>query len=177
MRIREAQVSDSAAIARVRVESWRTTYRGLLPDEYLDGLSYERHARNWENIIASGGRQGFAYVVEDETGQVVGFALGGIDREDRPDYRGEIYAIYLLKEYQGRGLGRELMRAIARRLLDEGFDSMLVWVLEGNPACRFYEALGGEFLYTKPLHIAGGNYTELAYGWRDIRPIAGLDSG
>jgi hypothetical protein len=42
MRIREATIADVAAIAKVHAESWRTTYKGLLPDDYLANLTYEQ---------------------------------------------------------------------------------------------------------------------------------------
>jgi hypothetical protein len=46
--VRRARLQDAAAIARVHVDAWRSTYRGIVPDEHLDGMSYERSKRNWE---------------------------------------------------------------------------------------------------------------------------------
>ncbi|HEX7973513.1 MAG TPA: GNAT family N-acetyltransferase [Anaerolineales bacterium] len=172
MLIREADLNDAEAIAKVRVDSWRTTYRGLLPQRYLDSLSYEPVAENWRNVLAAGGRQGFVYVAEDEAGQVVGVAMGGPDRTMNPIYTGELYVIYLLEGYQRQGAGRKLVATVARRLVQDGMFSMLVWVLDGNPAQSFYESLGGHAVYRKEVSLAGGKYSEIGYAWEDIRSLA-----
>ena len=175
VRIREAEASDAEAIARVRVQSWQSTYRGLLPEEYLQSLSVDDHARNWRSILSARGLQGFTYVAESEDGTVTGFALGGAERTGDARYTGELYAIYLLQAQQRQGVGKRLIAAVARRLLEEGMASMLVWVLAENPSRWFYEAMGGEYLYEKPIYIAGGEYVEAAYGWPDIGELTALD--
>ena len=57
-------------------------------------------------------------------------------------YDGELYAIYLLGEHQGRGIGRRFVELVVAWLREQGHESMRVWVLEGNPAQRFYERHG-----------------------------------
>jgi hypothetical protein len=47
MILREARPADAAKIARVHVDGWRTTYRGIVPDDYLAALSYEAQERSW----------------------------------------------------------------------------------------------------------------------------------
>ena len=112
------------------------------------------------------------FVAETEGGNVVGFADGGPEPEGDRIYWGELYAIYLLQEHQNRGLGRHLVSAVAQRLLDDGFSSMLVWVLEDNRrACRFYESLGGEWVGRKTVAIGGADLEEVSYGWRDIADL------
>ena len=65
-----------------------------------------------------------------------------------------------------------LYRLVAQRLLDDGFSSMLVWVLEDNRrACRFYESLGGEWVGRKTVAIGGADLEEVSYGWRDIADL------
>ncbi|HEX9027889.1 MAG TPA: GNAT family N-acetyltransferase [Anaerolineales bacterium] len=172
MTIREASLNDAEAIARVRVDSWRTTYKGLLPHAHLDSLAYEPVAENFRNMLAAEGRQGFIYVAEDENGEVFGFAIGGPDRTMNPIYTGELYVIYLLESHQRHGAGRKLVATVARRLVEDGMFSMLVWVLAGNPAQRFYESLGGRPLFEKKTNLAGGQYREIGYAWEDIRPLA-----
>ena len=112
------------------------------------------------------------FVAETDVGKVVGFASGGPEREGNQTYRGEIYAIYVLKEHQGKGIGRRLVSALAERFLANGLGSMLAWVLTDNhPACRFYESLGGEQVGRKKSTIGGTNLEEVAYGWRDIASL------
>jgi L-amino acid N-acyltransferase YncA len=164
--IRPAAPHDAASIAQIHVESWRTTYAGLVPDEYLAQLSVDARAQRWQQAIATLGPNQVILVAADEAGQVVGFASGGPNREADDVYAGEIYAIYLLQAHQGRGLGRQLMRAVIAHLLEHDIHSVLVWVLADNPACGFYAALGGQPVAEKPIEIGGVTLRELAYGWR-----------
>ena len=127
----------------------------------------------WNEALTTGNLTTSIFVAETEGGDVVGFAAGGPEREGDRTYRGELYAIYLLQEHQNRGLGRHLVSAVARRLLDDRFSSMLVWVLEDNRrACRFYESLGGEQIGRKTVAIGGADLTEVSYGWEDIAALA-----
>jgi GNAT superfamily N-acetyltransferase len=80
-------------------------------------------------------------------------------------YEGELYAIYLLREHQGRGAGRRLVHALGDALLSRGLRSMLVWVLKQNPAVSFYQHLGGVQVMETQIEIGGVELPELAFGW------------
>lgn len=170
--IRPAQPDDAPAIAHIHVESWRTTYKGLMPDEVLANLSSERRETYWRGVISNPDAADFVYVAETDDGQVVGFAAGGPERENHPVYKGELYAIYLLQAYQGQGIGWAMAVQVARRLVEAGLTNMLVWVLVGNPACHFYEALGGREIARKPLTLNDDKLEEIGYGYDDIRQLA-----
>jgi GNAT superfamily N-acetyltransferase len=167
--IRAAYPSDAAAIAKVHVDSWRTTYRGIVPDDFLAALSYEQRERMWRGILSLSSRSSFVYVAEDSGGQIVGFASGGPVRDTDSDYTSELYAIYLLQDYQRHGLGRQLIATVVQQLTRAGMPSLLVWVLADNPARRFYETLGGQYVYDKQVSIGNAQLVEVAYGWRNAR--------
>ena len=169
--IRLAASDDVDSIARVHIASWTTTYRGLMPDTLLDNLSFERRRYWWQSVLGEHGQQ---VLVAEENNQTVGFAYFGEERENDPVYRGELYAIYLLADHQQKGLGRLLVEASARGLLELGMSNMLLWVLSTNPARRFYEKLGGIYLKDKSVEIGGATLRESAYGWTDIRSLAGM---
>lgn len=95
MEIREAVPAAAPAIARVHVGVWRTTYRGIVPDDYLRVLSYKDREALWTRVLAATDSQ-VVFVSTDEHGEVIGFANGGPERSRDPVYTGEIYAIYLL---------------------------------------------------------------------------------
>ncbi len=171
--VRTATLEDSASIARVHVESWRSTYVGIVPDDYLAGLSYRNRESMWEEILTTDRPGTSCFVAEAEGGDVVGFANAGPERKGDRTYRGELYAIYILEEYQRMGLGRRLFSSAMRRLLADRFNSMLLWVLEENrPAIRFYESLGGERVGRKTVTIGGVDLVEVSYGWRGIAELA-----
>jgi GNAT superfamily N-acetyltransferase len=163
--IRRAGVEDADAIALVQVESWRTTYRGIVPDAFLASLSAEVRAAKWKEQFAAG--NSWIFVAEGKAG-IIGFASGGRLRDAMAGYDGELYAIYLLREHQGNGVGRRLILALTEALRNGGFGSMVVWVLERNPAVRFYRAMGGAEIGRKAIEIGGAELWELALGWPDV---------
>ncbi len=169
--IREARADDAPAIARIHVASWRTTYRGIVPDDVLANLSVERREQMWARTLGNPDGTVFVYVAEDAAEQTIGFTAGGPEREGDALYTGELYAIYLLAEAQGRGVGRCLMQQVAARLATMGHDAMLVWALAENPACRFYAALGGVPVREKEIDMGGASLMEVAYGWADTRAL------
>ena len=171
MRIREATIADVAAIARVHVDSWKTTYKGLLPDDYLASLTYEQREPLWREILSRPARHSLNYVAEDSAGNIVGFASGGPERSGDPVYSGEVYAIYLLEPWQGQGIGRQLIATLVGQLIQRGFMSLLIWVLATNPSRRFYEALGGQLVREKREMTGGIEVMDVAYGWRQARTL------
>ena len=167
--IRPATLGDATAIARVHVASWQSTYRGMLPDEFLASLSETGYAERWKRVIGDGSSK--VYVAEDG-GEVVGFASGGRERAGETGYTGELYAIYVIDAAQRRGFGRELVRATVAGLRDLGLDDMIIWVLRDNqPARSFYERLGGVYIRAQPITIGSVTLEEVSYGWRRLDDV------
>jgi len=170
--IRRATADDADAIARVRIDTWRTTYRGHLPDALLDSLAYDQNSAQWGRVLAAAAPERIAYVAED-AGAVVAFVSAGPERTGDVEYRGEIYAIYVLDAHQRRGIGRALTRRAVGDLLAQGRRSLLIWVLRGNAKGRaFYEALGGRAVREREDEIEGVPVVEVGYGWEDAAPLA-----
>jgi GNAT superfamily N-acetyltransferase len=173
MIIREATHDDVPAIAKVHVDTWRTTYKGIVPDEYLASLSYERRENIWHQILNDASENvDFTYVAEEKSGKIIGFANGGLERTGDSVYKGELNAIYILQSSQRQGVGRKLFGTVVEKLNQMDIYSMLVWVLDDNFACRFYEALGGKRIYDKQMEIGGVMLTAVAYGWTDIKNLS-----
>jgi GNAT superfamily N-acetyltransferase len=171
--IRKAKVQDAGAIAHVQVETWKTTYVGIVSDVFLTSMDEEERTQRWQEQILADTIS--ILVAEDETG-IFGFAAGGEVRERLDDYDAELYAIYLLRERQRQGVGRILGLALASALQSRGSTSMLVWVLEQNPSVSFYERLGAVQIARKIINIGGADLQELAFGWPSLdRLIASGD--
>jgi ribosomal protein S18 acetylase RimI-like enzyme len=167
--IRRAKIDDAGAIAHVHVESWRSTYVQIVPNAYLASLNAEARSPFWQKQIEAG--LSLTFVAESESG-VVGFASAGRLREVTGSYDAELYAIYLLREFQRSGAGRALVRTVVDSLRAEGFKGMAVWVLERNPAVSFYKKLGGIQVAAKSIEIGGVSLEEVALGWPDLDALA-----
>jgi ribosomal protein S18 acetylase RimI-like enzyme len=173
MLVRPAEIGDAGVIARVHVDSWRSTYRGLLPDDFLASLSAARYEERWRRSLTDETTR--VYVAEDRN-EVVGFASGGRERAGEQGYAGELYAIYVLEAAQGRGHGRALVRAVTDGLRELGLADMIVWVLRDNAlARRFYERLGGTYVRSQPITIGTAVLQEVAYGWRSLDDVSTQD--
>jgi ribosomal protein S18 acetylase RimI-like enzyme len=166
MIVRAATLNDVISITLVHVESWKTTYRGIMPDELLANLTVERREAMWHRILSNPA----STTKEDESGEVVGFVSGGHPQAEIEGFDCELYAIYLLEQAQGRGFGKALFNVFVQSLRHEGHTNMLLWVVDENEnAKRFYEKMGGEFLMLEKVETFGGkDIREVAYSWQGV---------
>ena len=141
MEIRPAVLDDADGIAEVHVRSWQAAYRGLMPQDVLDGLSVEQRAEGWRSIL--GNQQGSRTLVAERDGRIVGWAGFGDARDADAPGTGELWGIYALPEAWSSGIGHALIAAVERELADAGHTSAYLWVLDGNErASAFYERHG-----------------------------------
>jgi GNAT superfamily N-acetyltransferase len=141
--IRLARCEDAKALGALHVQTWRETYPGVMPDEFLDGLSPEARAVNWGKQLCDPKCLNRIFVAE-EGSTLIGFCSIGPPRHEVPQATGEIRAIYVLKNAQRKGIGRRLLSEGAKELQDLGFQSAALWVAAGNgQALSFYEKMDG----------------------------------
>ncbi|MBX2998037.1 MAG: GNAT family N-acetyltransferase [Caldilineaceae bacterium] len=171
--LRPATLEDAAAIAAVHVQSWQETYTGLMPEAVIARQSIENRLRMWQQILDKG--ESFVYVAEDEREGIVGFVSAGAARELTDKFDGEIYALYLLRSHQGRGMGRALMQTVAARLHEVGYRSLVLWVLASNETCRFYAHMGGVPVAEKQDVVGEAVLVEIAFGWPEITAMGTWD--
>ncbi len=162
--IRAAEIRDAAAIAHVHVQSWITTYNGIVPQVYMAALDEVERVPLWQDWL----KCDISVFVAEVDGQIVGFSAGGAIREPLQEYESELYTLYLLKQVQGLGIGKALFRAVTGALVTKGYQSMLVWVLEQKPAVHFYEKLSGQYVMSKRIEISGLELSEFALGWKNL---------
>ena len=163
MIVREARPEDAPSLARVHVETWEATYRGLLPDALINSFTVEKRVAQWNEWLTSPENPVHTFAATEE-GAIVGFASTGIARAGC-GFDGELFGLYVHPRAQRCGTGRALTSASARHLAGSGFSSMLVWVLAANPACGFYERLGGRLVAREQRDLYGFKVDEVAYGW------------
>jgi L-amino acid N-acyltransferase YncA len=173
--IRLARPEDAAAIARVHVAVWNSTYRGLIDDALIDEVTVEQREAMWTDILTAYSETHPVLVAEDFGIGICGFGNAGPLRgEDVLGFSGEFKTLYLLPAYQRRGIGRALLCRLAAELRARGHDSALAWVLASNPACGFYEAMGGTLCAQRLAEDEdeGESPADLAYGWSDLAALA-----
>ncbi|MBC9785548.1 GNAT family N-acetyltransferase [Heliobacterium chlorum] len=170
MFVREGNMADASVIARITVDTWRTTYRGIIPDETLDKLSYSEREKFVIDFLANPKENTFLFVYENAREDVLGFILGGPERFGMTRFSGEIYAIYVLENYQGKCIGKQLMQAAFNKMAKSGYTSASVWVLADNPYRHFYKKLMGIFVENR--FFDGLSFA--IYGWDNIRNVENL---
>ena len=170
--IRDASPADAEAIARVHVDTWRSTYAGIIPDSVLVGMSASGQQAQWARQLR--GRRGgeFALVAQDSEHGIIGFGSAGRVRGDAP-FHGEVFTLYVLPDCQGQGIGQRLLSGLFDGLRDRGMSSAVVWVLAMNPARFFYEAMGAARAAEREERIWGEALPEFAYGWATLDITAG----
>ena len=163
--LRLANPSDAYALAEMHVATWQVAYRGLLPDDFLDGLSVEARAERWQQILTDSPRQTW---VACEADKIVGFVSLGISRDEDalPLQTGEIYGLYVHPNEWRHGIGSILMVQALNALKELGYAEATLWVLRGNRRARdFYEASGfvADGAAKIDTNAAGISYDEVRY--------------
>ena len=90
-----------------------------------------------------------------------------------PRFDRELYALYILKEFQGAGIGSALVRSVAGHCRELGGKSLFAWVLSSNPNRAFYEHLGAVAVGQGQVSLGGENHDQTAYRWNDLATLAG----
>jgi len=173
--IRLARPEDAPAIARVHVAVWHTTYRGLIADALIDEVTLDQREAMWGDILTAYTDTHPVLVAEDFGIGICGFGNAGPLRgEGVQGFSGEFKTLYLLPAYQRRGIGRTMLCRLAALLVERGHDAALAWVLASNPACGFYEAMGGVLCAQRVAddEDEGDSPADLAYGWSDLAALA-----
>lgn len=165
-----ASPRDSDAIAEVHVKCWRTTYKGIVPDEKLDGLCREKSSLKWKEFFSKGScRLQNTVLLARSGGSAAGFCAGGEVRKfskRTEGYEGEIKAVYVLSEHQKKGLGTEFLRKFEEIFRKNGIFSYIIWVLKDNDSKNFYRKMGGKLITTKTYEIGGKKLKGLCFGFR-----------
>jgi len=165
--IRDARKDDVPALARLHVQTFNETHCG----GGEGGPSFEIREHQWREAFAANDGTWFCLVVEDDSGELVGFAKGMPHAGAVPGFAGELNKIYVLRRVHGQGIGRMLLCRTARRFIENGVHSMLLFGDATNPSNGFYEAFGAERLYSSSGEFHGG------YGWRDLEKLAAQCGG
>src|SRR5262249_4799330 len=150
---RRATIADSLAVGQVHVQSWRESFKGIVPQSFLNKMSVQERAGAFRIRFTDDDYRMF--IAETPKNGVVGFADVWKARDaDRP-YQAELYGIYLLRDVQRQGVGTKLFTLGVESLVADGMNSMYVLTLETSPFKSFYENMGGRVVDRLAIDIAG----------------------
>jgi len=151
---RTSTPDDVDELSRLHVLCWQQAYEGLLPAEFLRGLSVEQRAASWRLTVADPEALVLVACVQD---QIVGFVSCGPSRKEAVSYGdGEIYAIYIHRDYYRKGIGSRFMAEAAKFWLAKGGHSLVVMFIAANAQAEsFYHSLGGVQVWEGMFEIAG----------------------
>lgn len=169
MIIREATDRDVTAIAALHVESWRSAYRGILSDDYLDHHADHERLRAWREKFSARDRKPMFVLLADLGAEIAGFAC--VFPEEDGVFGSFVDNLHVAPHLTGRGIGRLLLSEAARRLLANGSRSGLyLWVVDQNHrARRFYERAGGALVGSEAREAVDGRTVVIfRYHWPDL---------
>ena len=169
MQIRQAKAEDAAGIAKVHVDSWRSTYKDIMPAEFLRSLSYGKRTDLWKNNIAV--KEDYVVVAVTDEGTILGFGTASKRATNTVEKSGDLTSIYLLEEYKGQGIGKMLLKELFLHFKQLDYERIFVEVLEANETKYFYEYYGAELIKTVDIKIEGNILKELIYEWKNINAV------
>ncbi|MGI9422136.1 MAG: GNAT family N-acetyltransferase [Hyphomicrobiaceae bacterium] len=161
--VRDAKNRDTRQLADLFRDCWQHTYTGIIPHVHLSNMIRRRGPVWWRNAL----RSRDVTLMLDFEGESIGYATCGTSRSRGP-YRGEIYELYLLPDYQGLGLGEHLFEACRYRLDQKSYRGLIVWALKTNTnAHTFYWRRGGRPVTTAYESLGGAKLEKIAFAWND----------
>lgn len=162
IKIRRVQKEDLPEVARIRVEGWKTAYRGIIDDDFLACMSVEKDRQKREKDYLLNG-----FLVAKIDGKVVGFCRYVADNQfspEREDIDCEITALYVAPEYKHNGIGTALFSAVKKELQEQHKTKMIIWCLKENlSAHQFYMKMGGKKQGEKQSQIGDKTYPEICF--------------
>jgi GNAT superfamily N-acetyltransferase len=170
--LRQAVVSDAKIIAALHAESWRSAYRGILSNDYLDNGVFPERETYWQETLRAPRPERRYVLLAEQDNRLIAFVSVFLDEE--PQYGALLHNLHVLPQLKGQGLGRLLMYEAAQWTLLQNVKQMHLWVFEANHQARkFYDALGGEVVEKKLESVAGNVEREiLRYFWRGLHKLA-----
>lgn len=174
--IREAQANDAEEIAFVHWDSWKTSYKGIIEQSYLDSVTFDDRLKLREKILSENSG---LHLIATYNNKVIAFYDAGpfivhsnqIISEPalfQRNCNGEVYALYILKEHQGLGIGKSLFQMGKSKLKNMGFSPFIAWVLNDNvSAIKFYEKMGGVLVDQIQVKLGDKKYIERAYQFNE----------
>ena len=139
--IRLANENDCKELSELKHQVWTETYRGIYSDDKIDNFNYLKNEKSFFDLINN--KSIDLYIVEDQN-RIVGYMSCGTPLRPYKDYKQDVGLLYLLKEYQKKGIGKDLFNIACKSIKENGYKKFFISCNKYNtPAQAFYKKMGG----------------------------------
>lgn len=168
--IRKLTKEDIPEYQHLITTVWNETYPGIINDKFLKSL-YQGEQVRIELDLYMFNEQTNKILVIEENNKLVGFTRYGKSSDKLYPNTGEIFSLYVLKEYHHKGYGKQLVQEAVKELIKLNYSSMVIGCISLNPSNEFYKHIGGIHKSTRVLTQTGDTLTENIYYYEDIKKL------
>lgn len=158
--IRKIKKSNILAVANIRFLGWKTAYKGIVDDEFLDSLDENELIEKFKSNYLSGG-----FIVAEQGEEIIGFCRYFFDNSfsaNMNDIDCELLAIYIRPDKKHMGVGKKLFAFVITEFYQANKNKMILWCIKDNkPSIDFYIKRGGNIETEKKVLIGKKEYTEV----------------
>ncbi len=141
--IRLASLNDCSELSKLKLKVWNTTYKGIYTEDKFDNYDFQLNEEKFKKIIEN--KDINLYVVTNKNNEIVAYMSVGKPVREFNDYEQEIGLLYILKEYQGLGIGKNLFNLAYNKIKEKGYSRFFISCNKYNQnAQKFYEKMGGK---------------------------------
>lgn len=172
MKIRLIKDDDITSIAKIHIDNWKNIYQGIFPSEYLTGLNYDDASKEWSKYLEQ--EDAFIYIATSDDDNVCGFAACKLDEET--PCSGKLYSLHVNQSNRGKGIGKQLIVAVANHFQAMQINSMTLWAVETNEhAISIYKHLGAKVHKHEIRYFDWVPVPQLGFIWNDISCLCKKD--
>ena len=164
--IEKSQKSDCKPITEFITKAWNETYKGIINDEFLEGMKNTEERRYTNAINNYNDKTNMQYIIKDNN-RIIGFLkLSKTDNNEEENDCLELQSLYVLKEFQKNNLGKKLINKAFEEAKKMGYKELIVGCLEGNDSNGFYKKMGGEFIKKREFKLQNQTLYENVYRYK-----------
>ena len=163
--IRKAKENDIETISKIYVDSRRRTYKNILPNDYLNSLTYAQAEKKWTEYLENNNNVIFVHL--DDTGTITSLAASKPYKHIKKCFY--LDSLHVSPEFQSKGVGKSLIIKTAEFALENGYDSMSISFLRGNnKAEKIYQYLGAVYLNDIITYFDNTSAMSTVLIWKDL---------
>lgn len=161
--IRKATRQDSNIIANLIISGWKTAYKGLIDNNFLNNMPEDSIKYRWSKVIKNENNNDIVYVYE-ENNKILGVIRFGDPVDTDSKFDSEVLALYVEPKLKGNGIGTKLLNFAKEYFIKNNKTKMVIWCLNNNiPSMKFYEKRGGKSFGTRKAVINNIELEEVGF--------------